>query len=288
MRIRLNSLLCSYCILSGVKKFQPGNALKGISGTRREASTLSSDKILFRTTEKELRERGFEYVIGVDEAGRGPLAGPVVVASVIALSPSVIQRAADSKKLSAKVREEIYFDISGNQQGYLVDVEVVNHNIIDEINILEATLQGMRVSINRLISTHFLDELKCYALVDGNKTPPRAHVPVRAVVRGDALIYPIALASIVAKVTRDELMVRFDTEYPGYGFAKHKGALSPDMHMHMHIHSYLYFHYHVEQMNFTKILSLLLSLNLFIRVSNQGAHHGNTSPWTVSYPSHEL
>ena len=247
MRVRLSSFVCSYCIVSGFRNFLVGNALKVTSGTRHEASTLSSDKILCRTTEKELRERGFEYVIGVDEAGRGPLAGPVVVASVVALKPSVIQRTADSKKLNAKVREEIFLEISANPQDYLVDIEVVNHNVIDEINILEATLQGMRTSINRLVSTNSLDEHKCYALVDGNKTPTHGHVSIRAVVRGDALIYPIALASVVAKVTRDELMVQFDREYPGYGFAKHKGALSPCL------QSYSYFlsYFHTEDINCT-------------------------------------
>ena len=135
------------------------------------------------------------------------------------------QKAADSKTLSAKVREEIYNEIRSNQQDFLVDVEIVDHKVVDELNILEATMLGMQTSINRVVTTNSLDPMKCYALVDGNKTPAKVDVTTRAVVRGDALIYPIALSSIVAKVVRDQLMAKYDKDYPGYGFAKHKGQL---------------------------------------------------------------
>ena len=153
-------------------------------------------------------------VAGVDEAGRGPLAGPVVAAAVI-LDPAVrIVGLGDSKRLSPQRRAELDLEIRERAAGYAVaraDVDV-----IDAINILQATMQAMREAVARL------DPAPDLVLVDGNRCPD-VPWPVRAVVGGDATVAAIGAASILAKVARDREMIEMDRRYPEYGFARHKG-----------------------------------------------------------------
>ena len=164
--------------------------------------------------ENQLLEADNKLIGGIDEAGRGPLAGPVVVAGVIMpLGESdLIDGVNDSKKLSAKKRDKLYDEILA--KAIDVQVAVVDNKTIDEINILNATKQGMLQCIERF------SEVDC-VLIDAVKLD--TSVRTLSIVHGDALSYSIAAASIVAKVTRDRMMEEFDKSYPQYGFAKHKG-----------------------------------------------------------------
>lgn len=164
--------------------------------------------------ENQLLEAGNKLIGGIDEAGRGPLAGPVVVAGVIMpLGESdLIDGVNDSKKLSAKKRDKLYDEILA--KAIDVQVAVVDNKTIDEINILNATKQGMLRCIEGF------SEVDC-VLIDAVKLD--TSVRTLSIVHGDALSYSIAAASIVAKVTRDRMMEEFDKSYPQYGFAKHKG-----------------------------------------------------------------
>jgi ribonuclease HII len=167
-------------------------------------------------TRLELRH----VVAGVDEAGRGPLAGPVVVAAVILDTKRRIHGLADSKVLCAARREELEALILAKALSHaVVAIEV---EIIDRINIYWATMQGMRRALELL---HVAPEL---ALIDGNRLPPNLRCEARAIVDGDAKVKAIGAASILAKVHRDRLMCRLDAEHPGYGFASHKGYCTPE------------------------------------------------------------
>ncbi len=157
---------------------------------------------------------------GIDEAGRGPLAGPLVVAAVILDPAAPIDGLDDSKKLGEQRREVLYAQIL--ERALAWHVVTIDSTRIDRINILQATLQGMRQAACGL---HPDAE---HALVDGNRVPPRMPCPCRALVGGDALEPAISAASILAKVTRDRYMVDLDTRFPGYGFAQHKGYGTPD------------------------------------------------------------
>ncbi len=157
---------------------------------------------------------GAPLLCGVDEAGRGPLCGPVAVAAVMLPPGCVIVGVDDSKRLSEKKREELYEKITQNALCY--QVVMVSPAVIDEINILNATLLGMRQAVQGLAQTPDL------VLVDGNRLP-NLPLPMRAVVKGDATSAHIAAASILAKVERDRLMAELDAEYPMYGLAQHKG-----------------------------------------------------------------
>lgn len=157
---------------------------------------------------------GFSVVCGVDEAGRGPLAGPVCAAAVI-LPPDIqIEGLNDSKKLTDKKRRELFDVITAQAVSYAV--AFCDEKVIDEINILQATFRAMRQAVESL---GVRPEL---ALVDGNRAADFG-VPVRTIVRGDSLSASIAAASILAKVSRDRLMEQYDGMYPQYGFAVHKG-----------------------------------------------------------------
>ena len=190
------------------------------------STSMSPSDILLRNYENDLLDRGFEYIVGIDEAGRGPLAGPVVVASVIvSKDAALLCEVADSKVLSQATREEIFNEVVVRRKSdFIVDVEIVSHSIIDEVNILQATLSGMETSANRLCQS--FNQSKCFAVIDGNKTPSKLTMSSRPLVKADALVYSVALASIIAKVTRDRIMVQYDEIYPGYGFAKHKGDVT--------------------------------------------------------------
>lgn len=164
--------------------------------------------------EAHARRRGFRTIAGVDEAGRGPLAGPVVAAAVLLPEKIDIPGLTDSKLLSAAERERLYPII--REEALAVGVGVVSPRRIDELNILQATLQGMVKAVRRLrISPDFL-------LVDGI-TPVPLPLRQQTLKKGDSRSLSIAAASIVAKVLRDRIMEGYDRLYPGYGFAAHKG-----------------------------------------------------------------
>ncbi len=156
-----------------------------------------------------------KYICGIDEAGRGPLAGPVVVASVIMPKDSMIQWVNDSKKVSEKRREELYDIIKEEAISY--GIAIIDEKVIDEINILNATKKGL---------TDSLKELKVrpdLILVDALKGIDTLQIPYMSIIKGDAKCYSISAASILAKVTRDRIMRKYDEIYPDYGFEKHKG-----------------------------------------------------------------
>jgi ribonuclease HII len=156
---------------------------------------------------------------GVDEAGRGPLAGPVVVAAVILDPLRPIDGLADSKQLSGKRREQLFKLIVERALGHsIVSVEAAE---IDRVNILQATLLGMTRALEALAIAPTL------ALIDGNRLPESLPCPAQAIVGGDASEPAISAASILAKVTRDRILVEYDARWPGYGFAKHKGYPAP-------------------------------------------------------------
>lgn len=169
------------------------------------------DKLLY---ERELLLKGFKYICGVDEVGRGPLAGPVVCAAVIMPLDDVIDGVDDSKKLTAKKREDLAEKIL--KRAVACNICRVEPEIIDGINILEATKLCMKNAIEGL-------EVKPdYVLCDGNMTLDVA-IPQKSIIKGDALSYSIGAASIVAKVYRDKLMNEYDKIYPEYAFASNKG-----------------------------------------------------------------
>lgn len=154
-------------------------------------------------------------VAGVDEAGRGPLAGPLAVAAVILDPAQPIAGLDDSKKLSAKRREALYAEIVAHARAWSVVLVAVEE--IDRVNILQATLAGMCRAVRGLAVAPDA------AWIDGNRLPRELPCPGRAIVGGDALEPAISAASILAKVTRDRIMVELDATWPGYGFAVHKG-----------------------------------------------------------------
>ena len=164
--------------------------------------------------EKEALAKGYKSVCGVDEAGRGPLAGPVCAAAVILPEGVIIDGANDSKKLSEKKRESLFDVIREQALSYSIAYATVDE--IEEINILNATMLAMRRAIDGL-------EIKAdYAMIDGNKIPP-IDIDAECIVKGDAKSMSIACASILAKVSRDRLLYKYAEEYPMYGFDKHKG-----------------------------------------------------------------
>lgn len=158
-------------------------------------------------------------VAGVDEAGRGPLAGPVVVAAVILDKRRRIKGLDDSKKLSETKREALFPLIVERALAY--SVVVIEREEIDRINIFQATMVGMTRALRGLAPA------ATEALIDGNQLPRDLPCPARAIIGGDALEPAISAASILAKVSRDRLMVAMDARYPGYGFAEHKGYSTP-------------------------------------------------------------
>lgn len=163
--------------------------------------------------EKEFLSQGKKLIAGIDEAGRGPLAGPVVVASVIMPLDNVIDGINDSKKLSEKKRNLLFEQIK--QVAISYHIEVIDEKVIDGINILNATKQGMKNCIDKLETKPdvvFIDAVK----IDSD-------VQTVSIIKGDAKSYSIAAASILAKVYRDNLMLQYHEQYPIYNFAKHKG-----------------------------------------------------------------
>lgn len=164
--------------------------------------------------EREKRLEGYNIICGTDEAGRGPLAGPVYAAAVILPERLLIPGLNDSKKLSEKRREELFDVITKKALAY--SIAAVDEKRIDEINILNASLEAMNIAVGAL------DIKPDFVLVDGNTTRGLCF-PCEAVVKGDAKSASIAAASILAKVSRDRYMMKMAEEYPQYGFEKHKG-----------------------------------------------------------------
>lgn len=157
---------------------------------------------------------GYHLICGIDEAGRGPLAGPVVAGACILPKDAEILYLNDSKKLSEKRREELYVEIKEKAVSWAVGI--IDNHVIDDINILQATYRAMRSAVSQLQPEPDL------LLVDA-VTIPETDIRQVGIVKGDAKSVSIAAASILAKVTRDHLMVEYDAVYPEYGFAKHKG-----------------------------------------------------------------
>jgi len=172
---------------------------------------------------KELKEEenklyassGIKYICGIDEAGRGPLAGPVVVGAVVMPKDSMIEGVNDSKKISEKKREKLYDLIINEAVSYAVGI--IDNKKIDDINILNATKLALTESLKGL--TVKPDVI----MVDALTKIDTLGIPYISVIKGDAKVYSIAAASIIAKVTRDRMMYEWDNIYPVYGFAKHKG-----------------------------------------------------------------
>ncbi len=171
--------------------------------------------ITLKEHEKNLREKGFKFICGIDEAGRGPLAGPVVVASVIMPENSMIEGINDSKKISEKKREKLYDLIL--QEAISYGVGIIGQDEIDEINILNATKKGLNMSLQELTTKPDI------IIVDALNHINTLGIPYESIIKGDAKCYSISVASIIAKVTRDRIMRQWDEIYPQYGFAKHKG-----------------------------------------------------------------
>lgn len=165
--------------------------------------------------EKELHKKGFKNICGIDEAGRGPLAGPVVVAGVIMPENSMIEGVNDSKKVSEKKRELLYDKILEEAISY--SVAIIGQDVIDDINILNATKHGVTSVVKGF------DVRPDLIIIDALEHIDTDGVPYESIVKGDAKCYSIAAASIIAKVTRDRIMREWDEVYPQYGFAQHKG-----------------------------------------------------------------
>ncbi|MEE0060671.1 MAG: ribonuclease HII [Acutalibacteraceae bacterium] len=164
--------------------------------------------------ENELLQQGYKNICGVDEAGRGPLAGPVCAAAVILKPDDIIEGVNDSKKLSEKKREMLYDVIKERAVSYSIAFSTLEE--IEELNILNATMLAMKRAVEGL------EVPADYAIIDGNKTPA-LQIPCNYVIKGDANSMSIAAASILAKVTRDRLLLEYAKEYPQYQFEKHKG-----------------------------------------------------------------
>ena len=170
---------------------------------------------LLKEYENKLYENGLKYIAGIDEAGRGPLAGPVVVGVVIMKPDSFIEGVNDSKKVSESKREKLYEKIT--EEAIAWSTGIISEKEIDKINILNATKKALEQA---------LDNLKVKPeriLVDALEHINTKGIPYTSIIKGDAKIYSISAASIIAKVTRDRIMREYDEVYPQYGFAKHKG-----------------------------------------------------------------
>jgi len=170
--------------------------------------------------ERKLKRQGYTFVIGVDEAGRGPLAGPVVAAAVVLGSRKFKNRIDDSKKLSPLQRDKAFLEITAHT---LFGIGIINEKLIDRLNILQATRLAMENAVISLIKKNKTrDKQRMHILVDGNVRLD-TDIPLTNIIRGDAKSKSIASASILAKVTRDRIMHVYDKIYPEYGFSEHKG-----------------------------------------------------------------
>lgn len=165
--------------------------------------------------EKELYKKGIKYIGGVDEVGRGPLIGPVVTACVVLPENFILEGLTDSKKLSEKKRNEFYKYIK--EHALACEVGIISPEIIDEVNIYEATRLAMKQAIDKVKEKIKLE----HVLIDA--MPLDIDIPTTSIIKGDAKSITIAAASVIAKVTRDEMMYELDKKYPQYGYGSHKG-----------------------------------------------------------------
>ena len=164
--------------------------------------------------ERRLLNAGYTRIAGIDEAGRGPLAGPVVAAAVVLNPEDIVEGLNDSKQLSEKKREALYDPIMARAMG--VGVGIVSHDAINNTNILAATLAAMANAVRQI------NPIPDFLLIDGDK-PLSINIVQDSIIDGDQYCLSISAASIIAKVTRDRMMREYDTQYPEYGFAQHKG-----------------------------------------------------------------
>lgn len=164
--------------------------------------------------ENNLYSQGYNIIAGIDEAGRGPLAGPVVACAVILKKDERVEGVNDSKKLSPKKRDKLFDEIIDKCVAY--GIGIIDNKVIDEINILEATRLAMKQAIENL------KVQPDYLLIDA-ETHIATNIPLKGIIKGDSLSQSIAAASIIAKVTRDRMLLEFDKKYPEYVFSKHKG-----------------------------------------------------------------
>ncbi|MCK4919106.1 MAG: ribonuclease HII [Candidatus Pacebacteria bacterium] len=170
--------------------------------------------------EEKLFQKGYRHIAGIDEAGRGPLAGPVVAAAVVFSDTKIFKKLTDkgirdSKTISEKKREYFYELIIENSLDW--SAGIVSEKTIDEINILEATKLAMKRAVEKL------DNKPDFLLIDGMNVLDSFPASQLAIPKADQTVFSVSAASIIAKVTRDRILLNFDKEYPGYGFAKHKG-----------------------------------------------------------------
>lgn len=186
--------------------------VKTLAGKKR-AETFRLKRLL--NIEKDVREEGFNLIAGIDEAGRGPFAGPVIAAACILPSDYTLRRIDDSKKLTGQLRYKLYQEIILHPN-IVSGIGVVEAAEIDRLNIHQATLEAMLRAIARLSKN------PDFLLVDGSHLP-NSEIPSASVVDGDQKVQAIAVASILAKVTRDHIMIGYDNLYPEYGFKSHKG-----------------------------------------------------------------
>lgn len=168
-----------------------------------------------KNIERTLSDKGYNFIAGTDEAGRGPLAGPVVAAAVIIPKGIIIPKLNDSKKLTKNQRDRLFEEIAASDA--VCSIGVVDNETIDRINILKASLLAMQKAIQSL------DTRPDFVLVDGSFTVPNISIPQMAIIGGDAICASISAASIIAKVTRDRIMDRYQEIYPDYSFARHRG-----------------------------------------------------------------
>ncbi len=206
---RLDEFITEY-----VRDGRPGVArIVGLAQKRQEKLRIEKERI-YALSEFERKYADYEFICGIDEVGRGPLAGPVVACGVILPKDCDILYINDSKKLTEKRREELYDVIM--EKAVAVGLGESSHQRIDEINILQATYEAMREAIGKL-------NPKPTLLLNDAVNIPGVDIKQVAIVHGDAKSISIGAASIVAKVTRDRMMVKYDEMYPGYGFASNKG-----------------------------------------------------------------
>lgn len=182
-------------------------------GTKKRIETIRLKRLC--NIEQEVRAQGFETIAGVDEVGRGPLAGPVVAAACILPNGYMLRGINDSKKLTEEHRFSLYQELIA-QPGIEYGIGIVEAAEIDELNIHKASLEAMARAVKNL------KKIPSFLLVDGPHTPP-IDIPSAGVVDGDAKVQVIAAASVIAKVTRDQIMVGYHELYPDYGFKDHKG-----------------------------------------------------------------
>jgi ribonuclease HII len=177
-----------------------------------------------RELETDLKGQGYKFIIGVDEAGRGCLAGPVVAAACILPDDFKVAHIKDSKKITTEKKRERVYEELVNAPGVVWAAVALDAPTVDRFNILKASLEAMRQAIEKVMTqVTYPDRTKFYACVDGNKIPPKLNILSESVVQGDSYCMNIAAASIIAKVTRDRIMNAYHVQYPEWNFIKHKG-----------------------------------------------------------------